>query len=276
MEGVAQMFAVPERFDQIVRQILGVARHKADPLDPFHFVHHAQQLCEIHLLSFRFLQVTVAALSVLHLAVGVYVLAQQRDLLAAACRQLLHLRQDVLRTAAPLPAPRIGHDAVSAEVVAAVHDVHEGFKRVFPRCRQPFRDCPSVFPDLHDLLVRLPHAVQQFREIRDVVGAEHQIYPGVFLLQRVDHVLLLHHAAADAYGLGGVILLGMLQLPQHAEELLIRVLPHAAGVQDDDVCLLLLFRFYKSIRLQHARQGLRVALVHLAAEGDDMIRLCHL
>ena len=60
-------------------------------------------------------------------AIGIHVLSQQHHFFHAVLHEPFDLGYDVLRSAAALPAAGVRHDAVCAEVVAAVHDVDKGF-----------------------------------------------------------------------------------------------------------------------------------------------------
>ena len=94
-----------------------MAGHKADEKIPVQLGDLRQQIRKIH-----------AAIQIL--AVGIYILSQQSDLLNAGGGKFSALSQDVLRSAAALPSPHIGHDAVSAEIIAAVHDAYPGLQLI--------------------------------------------------------------------------------------------------------------------------------------------------
>ena len=57
-------------------------------------------------------------------SIGVDILTKQCDFLCAALNQTAALGENILKFPAALPAPDVGHDAVGAEIVAAVHDGH--------------------------------------------------------------------------------------------------------------------------------------------------------
>ena len=88
--------------------------------------------------------------------------------------------------------------------------------------------------------------------------------------------LLLRDAAGD--GDNGIVpRLGpsMPQLTEPRVELLFGALPHAAGVDDDDVRVALVVRALVARRLEQAGHLLRVVVVHLAAEGLDQVSAAH-
>ena len=54
-------------------------------------------------------------------------------------------------------------------------------------------------------------------------------------------------------------------------EALVGLLPHGAGVEDNDIRLLLAQRLAEPDRLEQALDALRVVRIHLAAEGGDVV-----
>ena len=100
-DGVKELFA----------RVLRVARHEAQPElagklgDTRHEVGKIDAEAEI-------------------LAVGVDVLAEQRDVLIARGDEALDLLQDLLRPSRAFAAAHVGDDAVRTEIVAPVHDRH--------------------------------------------------------------------------------------------------------------------------------------------------------
>ena len=112
MEMLADMAAVLDDLNHLIAQILGMGGHIANPFYALHLVHHSQKLRK-------------AGLAVV-LAVGVHILPKQGNLPEALGCRFLYLFHDILRQAAPLPAPYIRYDAVGAEIVAAVHDGNPG------------------------------------------------------------------------------------------------------------------------------------------------------
>ena len=98
---------------ELLGGVSGVAGHKPDQEIAGKLGNLSQKIRKIH-----------AAVQIL--AVGVDVLAQKGDFLAAVLNEFPAFCQNAFAFAAPLPAPDIGHDAVGAEIVAAVHDGHPG------------------------------------------------------------------------------------------------------------------------------------------------------
>ena len=83
--------------------------------------------------------------------------------------------------------------------------------------------------------------------------------------------LLAGHAAADTDDEVGVLLLEVLHPAQVVEDLLLRLLAHRAGVEEDHVRLFGVVGFLEAIgRPEHIRHLVRVILVHLATESTDI------
>ena len=81
-----------------------------------------------------------------------------------------------------------------------------------------------------------PGPLQQHRQRADVVGAEHDVDPRRLLGDR--RAVLLRQAAADGDLHAGVLRLHRREVAEVAVELVVGVLAHRAGVEDDDVGLL--------------------------------------
>ena len=102
----------------------------------------------------------------------------------------------------------------------------------------------------------------------DVVRAEDRVHPRRLLQD--GFAVLLRQAPADGDLHARV---GCLDRRQHAEvavELVVRVLPHGARVEDDDVGLVALRRNVAG-GLEHAGHPLGIVDVHLAAEGAHLV-----
>ena len=103
------------------------------------------------------------------------------------------------------------------------------------------------------------------------MGAVHQVDKGIALLHHGGHALFLGHAAAHADHQIGPDLFQLLQPDHVAQRLVLRVFAHATGVEEDQVCLLAHGFTGHAHLFQHARDGFRIPLVHLAAHGHDVI-----
>jgi hypothetical protein len=83
----------------------------------------------------------------------------------------------------------------------------------------------------------------------------------------------LREAAADGDRPPGVRLLGGARLHQRVDEPLVGLLADRAGVEHDDVRVVLRRRLAEAERLEQALDPLGVVHVHLAAEGGDVVAL---
>ena len=242
--------------DDVLGKITGIRGHEAQTAQPFDLGGRFQQIREIGAV----LQVP---------AVGIDILAQQHDLLHAVPDQPAAFVQDLFFAPAPLPSPDIGHDAVGAELIAAVHDIDAGLVGIFAVIGQVFHDAFRLVPDVHIAAVALQGITEIFRETEQVVGAEDQVHERIGPVDLVHVGGLLHHAAADADLHHGILLFKMGDPAQAAEDPLVRVVPDRTGVEEDKIRVLALNLLITG-RPQDARQLLRIPGVHLTAEGIDM------
>ena len=201
------------------------------------------------------------------LAVGVDVLAQQGDVPVPLGHQAADFVQDDLRLPGALPPTDVGHDAVGAEVVAAVHDAHPRLHPLLAHQGDALGDGAGLVGNVEDAPPAGHQAVEQLREPPEGVGAEDQIHLPVGVLDLLRHVGLLGHAAAHADELAGLGPLGVHQRAQVAQHPLLGVLPDGAGVDDNQVGLRLALGELVPHLAEVAPQPLRVGLVLLAAVG---------
>ena len=194
---MADLFALGNQVDQLPGAVLGVGGHKADAEIPLQRLDAAQQVGEGDRLAQS-------------LAIGVDVLAQQQNLLVAHRQNLPCLPHNLVRFTADLPPAHIGHDAVGAEIVAAVHDLQRSLYAAAALDGQPLGD--GVLPALSLIAVdyaplALEQAVDHLWQGVQHMGAENQLDKGVAAANLLHHLLLLHHAAAQADDHGGIFLL---------------------------------------------------------------------
>ena len=216
------------------------------------------------------------------LAVGVHVLPEERDLAIARAHQLLDLVEDLLERPRDLLATRRRHDAVGALLVAAFHDRHERRDAARPVVgRRPAVERPHLPVDREDpgaraeppLLAALGDAGQEIRQIVDLRRPRHQ----VDLRQAAEDLLALRlgHAAEDAQDEARALALELLHEPHLPERALLGVGADRAGIEEDDVRLLLAFDDGVALGHEHSEDLLGVPLVHLAAVGLEVHRLGH-
>ena len=103
----------------------------------------------------------------------------------------------------------------------------------------------------------------------DAIHAEDQIHVGVALAQLFHHMLLVGHTAAQADHQAGLFFLQALERPHIAEDALLGVLTHGAGVEENEIGVLRLVAQAVADIHQHALDALAVVDVLLAAVAVD-------
>ena len=232
--------------------VLGVAGHEPDVVVTGHGAQQVEQVGKVDLLFQA-------------LAVAVHVLAQQGDLLVTGLHKTPELGQDVARLAALFAAADVGHDAVGAEVVAAVHDGQPGAELALAPDGDVLHDHRALRRVQQHTLVLLQLLGDELRQGVDAVHAEHEVHIGVALAQLFHHMLLVGHASAQADDQAGLFLLEALEGTHIAEHPLLGVLTHSAGVEEDQVGVLRLVAQAVADIHQHTLDALAVVDVLLAA-----------
>ena len=200
-------------------------------------------------------------------AVAVDVLTQQRDVLVPGGDQLPRLGDHVVKAARALASAHIGHDAVGAEVVAAVHDAQPGLHVPGAAHGQTLRHHALARRGVEHALAGVPRALIKLGEAPKLVRAEHKVDHAEALFQLLGHVRLLDHAAADRHQQVWVLRLGVDKRADVAQHAHLRVLADGAGVHDDEVGLALAVGEAVAHQLDVAAYLLAVRLVLLAAIG---------
>ena len=182
---MADMFACRHHVNQLIGNILRMRSHEANALNP-HLVQFSQQLRK--------------AQFALHIqTIRIDVLPQQHDFFHAFGFQFAGFLDDACRRAGTLAAADIRHNAVRAEIVAAVHD---GDIRVIGAAAadgQILRNTPFVvLNDFDHAAAGLNSLEHQLRKPIQVMRAESQIDERILLQNLFAHTRLLHHAAANA------------------------------------------------------------------------------
>ena len=218
------------------------------------------------------------------LAVGVDVLAEQIDFPNAPVHEQADFLQNVGRRAAGFAAPGVGHHAVAAKVVAALHDVDRTQDRVFGRFRRVVPVPPQFLKgrdgeirgevEGQDVALAALQPGEQRREPIKLLGADHQVdrrHPRDEPL-----ALLLGHAAAHADDGGfSAFRPHVAQLSQKAVDLLLGLVADAARVDQNQVGRLRIIRGHPAVLGEQPRHDFRIAAVHLAAEGSDVGKFAH-
>ena len=233
-----------------------MAGHEADVIVPRDGAEQVQQVGKIHLLFKA-------------LAVAVDVLAQQGDLLVACLYEALELGEDVAGLPALLAAADVGHDAVGAEVVAAVHDGQPCAELALAADRDILHDDGALGRLHQHPLVLLQLLGDELGQGVDAIHAEDEVNVGVTLAQLLHDVLLVGHAAAESDDEAALFLLQALEGAHVAENALLGVLTDGAGVEEDEVGILGLVAQAVADVHQHALDALAVVDVLLTAVAVD-------
>src|SRR3990172_894345 len=200
--------------------------------------------------------------------VGVHVLPQEDHVAYAPVRQFVDLRKDLPGGPADLASADIRDDAIGAVVVASLHDGHHGARRSVRKIREHV-PVAGVAGEVGGNL-----GVSTFREAKesgqpgDAVRAEHD----VDVRRPLPHFrpLLLGEAPPHGDESSLTALLPSPKMAQGAVDLLVRLLPDAAGVQKHEIGIGQGFRGAVISLPEERHHPGRVHLVHLAAECLDV------
>ena len=205
-------------------------------------------------------------------AVGIDVLAEQGDLAHALVGQAGDLGQHVVERPRHFLAAGVGNDAVGAVLGAAFHDRDEGASAPSTRAGGRWSNF-SISGKLMSTCGRcsLFAPRQHRRQAVQGLRSEHQVDVGRALDDR--RAFLAGDAAADADQ--RALVLQVLDPAEVAEHLVLGLLAHRAGVEQDQVGLVdVVGRLVARGGVQHVGHLVRVVDVHLAAEGlDEDLRL---
>ena len=257
VEAAGDVLALRHDVNELAGGILGVGGHEGKPPVPLDGIQLGHQIREV----------AVGALTV-----GIDVLTQQGDLLVARLHQLSDLGDDVLLGAAPLPASAVGHDAVGAEIVTAVHDRDPcPIARLAADGRALGYGFGEVILGLRgdEAPLLLNGVPQHLGEMVERGGAQGEGDVGVLHFQLVAAMLLGGHTAANADDEVGVLRADVLVLADDGQGLLLGVLTDGAGVDHDEIGILGGCDDLVAHLLGHARNLFAVGLVLLASEGQD-------
>ena len=250
---LAHFRGFPHRVDHLLIAILGMGRHEADAFEPVHVVQAPEQPAEGKIVrGFA--------------AIGVHVLAQERDLAKPLGHRALHLVHDEFARLAPLGSARVGHDAEGAEIIAPTRDAHEGVQAAPALDRREFGEIRRDRRGIHH--APLLHLLQKHRELGDVLCSENEIDHFSALCNRLP--VARGETAADADFERRVRFLELIKTPDLAINLLLRLVADGAGVQQNQIGRLVRFGFLVPFRLEMPGDGLRIVAVHLAAVCENL------
>ena len=238
--------------DHVLAHVLGVRARVADAAQAVDRVQLAQQLGEGRPLGPQIA------------AVGVHVLAEQRDLRDAVGGQPPPLGHELGERARNLAPARRRHDAERTLHVAADGDLQPGLRGARALVRQVSGEPLELEKALRGERFR----GEELGQLVDLAGAEGDVDER----ELAEHLVLdrLGPASADADQPLRVAPLERLRLVQVRDEALVGLLADRAGVEQDQVRVGPLGHLAIAERLEHALHALGVVLVHLAPEGRDV------
>jgi hypothetical protein len=206
---------------------------------------------------------------------GVHGLPEERHLAHAALDERADLADHVARGAVALGPARGRHDAEGAALVAALHDGDErAHLAVAPRQLGAGIEEARVVHVEHgarDGRLLALHVGDEAREVRDVVGPEHDV--DVRDAAEQLGALLLRDAAGHREHHAGALFLERLHRAEEREELVLGLLAHAARVDDDEICELRVLGPLVALSREDLLDATAVVHVHLAAVRLDEIAL---
>ncbi len=255
---LAQRAQLGVRADHVLLHVLRVRARVADPLDPVDRVDRAQQLGEGRAREAASGEVA---------PVGVDVLAQQRHLGDALGGHPLDVLDERLQRPRDVAPAGRRDDAVRALHVAADGDLHPALELAGALLGQVAGEALELEVALRAERV----AREELGQLVHLTGAEGDVDER----ELAEDLVLdrLRPAAADADHDVGALALAALGVAEVGEELAVGRLADRAGVEEDQVGDLGIGRLGVADRLEHALHALAVVLVHLTAEGRDVVPL---
>src|SRR5262245_56427068 len=242
--------------DHRLAKVLRVRAREADSLDSRHRVAGSQQLAELR----SHCRGEIAA-------PRVHVLAEERDLSNSCRSEVADLSEDVARSSTLLAASDGRDDAVRALGVAAHRHLHPRLETPLPVKRE-IRGEVVVRTEL-PTLDGVTAGRDPVAEVRDRAGPERDVDEGVLLEDPL--ALRLRVTATHGNDDLGSVPLHRARVAEVRGEARVRLLANRAGVEDDDVRLVLRRRLAEPQGLEHALDPLGVVSVHLAPEGRDVV-----
>ncbi len=201
--------------------------------------------------------------------VRIDVLAEQRHFAHALPRERCDLRHHLRERAAHFFAARIGHDAERTELAAAFHDGNERGRAVRARLGQAVELLDLWKADVNHRTPRLAEFREHFGQSMQRLRSEHEIHERCALGDA--RAFLACDAAANTDDHAGTLLFQLAPLAQQREHLLLRLLTHGTGIDEEQIGSCgVIGRFVAAGSAQDIGESRRVVFVHLTAEGADI------
>ena len=179
MEVFADVLTFCNSLDNLFAHITRVASHIMNTLNTGNNIHTAQQLSE---------SVLVAKI----LAVGINVLSQQSKFFITILHRCLNLGNNIIDATAALASAYIRHDAVGAEIIAAIHNRNPGSKRALAYHMTFKLTLMNSQIGINRSLALCQKFQQQTFEIVNISSTQQQIYLRMLFAQLF--AILLCHA----------------------------------------------------------------------------------
>ena len=189
------------------------------------------------------------------LTIGIDILSKEHDFLHAICYVTLNLTDNILRFTASLTTTHIRDNTITAEIVAAKHDIDTCFERVLAFIRQILHNLIGIFPDIYHHFAGIQTCLNQLCQFKDIVCTENNIHMTVRFTNLVNNKGLLHHAAAQCDQHIRMALLSTLHLSQAAVNTKIGIFTYRTGIVNDKIRILRIC-FCITDAFQNARQFL--------------------
>ena len=129
------------------------------------------------------------------LAVGVYILSQQGNFFTAVFNQGAAFCQNILFFTTAFPTTDIGDDAVSAEIIAAVHNRHPCLQGIIPHLWDAFCNRTGFVLNIELPLLIGQHIPENLRKLPQMVSRKATIHMGITFFDAVRNLGLPGHAS---------------------------------------------------------------------------------
>ena len=214
------------------------------------------------------------------LAVRVHILPQQGDFFIAISHCLLYFPDNIFRQTAALPPPHIWHDAIGAEIIAAVHDWHPGRQSAPAEHRSLTLVWQFRFRQvhIHHMLALCFNATHRLGEGVNLARAQYEVDMRRSFYECF--TLLLGHATGNAKDQFRLLALQALDFSNLAIDLVLCCFPDTASIDEDEVCLLHILRLLISNGSKLPRHALTVRDIPLTAINYQLaifsfLHVCH-
>ena len=132
--------------------------------------------------------------------VGIYILSKQHNLFIALISKTFYFSKHIFRSPASLSSSYIRNDTVSAEIIAAVHDIYAGLEIIFLLLRKHLNVSRGRFKNINHLSVGLSKTKEkQLRQLIQIKSTKYNIHEAEALFDILNDISLLHHTAADSH-----------------------------------------------------------------------------